>query len=70
MEINEIMNLIGSFGFPIVMCVLFWHYISSAQQKIGEIIAKNTEAVNTLVLKLDIIDAINEREKKAAKDEK
>lgn len=62
MEFNEIMNLIGSFGFPIVMCVLFWHYISTAQQRISEIVAKNTEALNTLVLKLDIIDAINQRE--------
>ena len=63
MTLNEIMSLIGTVGFPIVMCVLLWHYISTVQEKIGEIVAKNTEAVNTLVMKLDIIDAINQREK-------
>ena len=53
MEINEIMQLVGSFGFPIVMCILFWHYISTTLQRIEEIVAKNTEAINTLVRELD-----------------
>lgn len=70
MEFNEIMSLIGSFGFPIVMCILFWHYISTAMQNIENIVAKNTEALNTLVLKLDIIDAINQRELDRQKNEK
>lgn len=67
MEFQEIVNLIGSLGFPIGMCLLFWHFIQSALQKITDIVNKNTEAVNTLVLKLDIIDAINEHEKEHLK---
>lgn len=63
MEITEIMNLIGSFGFPIVMCVLFWHYISTALNDVTKIVDKNTDAINTLILKIDIIDAINQHEK-------
>lgn len=70
MEFDQIMTLIGSFGFPIVMCILFWHYISTAMQNIENIVAKNTEALNTLVLKLDIIDAINQREIERQKSEK
>ncbi len=64
MEITEIMNLIGSFGFPIVMCILFWHYISTCVAEIMKTVDKNTDAVNTLILKIDIIDAINQREMK------
>lgn len=63
MEVTEIMNLIGSFGFPIVMCVMFWHYISTCIQEIMKTVDKNTDAVNTLILKIDIIDAINQYEK-------
>ena len=63
MEITEIMNLIGTFGFPIVMCILFWHYISTALNDVTKIVDKNTDAINTLILKIDIIDAINQHEK-------
>ena len=27
MEIHEVMNLIGSIGFPMAMCLAFWKYI-------------------------------------------
>lgn len=67
MEITEIMNLIGSFGFPIVMCILFWHYISTCVTEIMKTVDKNTDAVNTLILKIDIIDAINQREQSKEK---
>lgn len=67
MEIADIMNLIGSFGFPIVMCILFWHYISTALSDVTKIVDKNTDAINTLILKIDIIDAINQREKENEK---
>ena len=63
MEVTEIMNLIGTFGFPIVMCILFWHYISTALNDVTKIVDKNTDAINTLILKIDIIDAINQHEK-------
>lgn len=63
MEVTEIMNLIGSFGFPIVMCILFWHYISTALSDVTKIVDKNTDAINTLILKIDIIDAIAQHEK-------
>lgn len=67
MEIADIMNLIGSFGFPIVMCILFWHYISTALSDVTKIVDKNTDAINTLILKIDIIDAINQREQSKEK---
>ena len=70
MEFTEIMNLIGSFGFPIVMCVLFWHYISTCIQEIMKTVDKNTDAVNTLILKIDIIDAIAQHEKEKEKEKK
>lgn len=67
MEFTEIMNLIGSFGFPIVMCVLFWHYISTCISEIMKTVDKNTDAVNTLIMKIDINDAINQREQERLK---
>lgn len=63
MDLNTIMTLIGTVGFPIVMTILLWHQLTTTQEKTNEIVAKNTEAVNTLILKLDIIDAINQRER-------
>lgn len=61
MEYTEIVNLIGSLGFPIAMCLLL--YIKMGKQdeqhreemtKITESLNNNTIAITKLSAKLDI----------------
>lgn len=52
MEIGEITTLIGSVGFPIVMCLIFVKLFTDMQDKHREEMSKITDAVNnnTLVM--------------------
>lgn len=52
MEIGEITTLIGSVGFPIVMCLIFVKLFMEMQNKHNEEMSKITDAVNnnTLVM--------------------
>ena len=59
MELDEIMNLIGSVGFPIVMCLVimyFWNNqytntmkeLKDAISRLTEVVADNTKALALL----------------------
>lgn len=63
MELAEIMNLIGSVGFPIVMCLVimyFWHnqYTNTMKElkdtisRLTEVVADNTKALALLEQRL------------------
>lgn len=63
MELAEIMNLIGSVGFPIVMCLVimyFWNnqYTNTMKElkdtisRLTEVVADNTEALALLEQRL------------------
>lgn len=63
MELAEIMNLIGSVGFPIVMCLVimyFWNnqYTNTMKElkdtisRLTEVVADNTKALTLLEQKL------------------
>lgn len=63
MEIAEIMNLIGSVGFPIVMCLVimyFWNnqYTNTMKElkdtisRLTEVVADNTKALALLEQRL------------------
>lgn len=58
MELDEIMNLIGSVGFPIVMCLVimyFWNnQYTNAMKELKDTISRLTEVVadNTKALAL------------------
>ena len=63
MELAEIMNLIGSVGFPIVMCLVimyFWNnqYTNTMKElkdtisRLTEVVADNTKALALLEQKL------------------
>lgn len=59
MGVNEIIQLVGSLGFPIVCCgVLFWRMIKSDEQhkeemdKISTSLNNNTEALLKLTERL------------------
>ena len=60
MTVNEIIQIINSVGFPIVMCgALFWRDITQGKQRAGEnkamteAINNNTLAVTKLSEKID-----------------
>lgn len=60
MDVNTLIQLVGSLGFPIVMCVaLFYHIIKSGEQhkeemnKMSEALNNNTSALVRLTEKLD-----------------
>lgn len=63
MELSEIMNLIGSVGFPIVMCLVimyFWNnqYTNTMKElkdtisRLTEVVADNTKALALLEQRL------------------
>ena len=65
MDINAIIQLVGSLGFPIVCCgALFWRMITSDEQhkqeigKISDALNNNTVALTRLTDKLDKEDSI------------
>lgn len=60
MDVNAIIQLVGSLGFPIVMCgVLFWRMVKSDEQhkaemdKLSETLNNNTIALTKLTDKLE-----------------
>lgn len=60
MDANTIIQLVGSLGFPVVMCgALFWRMVKSDEQhksemdKLSEVLNNNTIALTKLSDKLD-----------------
>lgn len=60
MDANTIIQLVGSLGFPIIMCgALFWRMVKSDEQhkvemnKLSEALNNNTVAITKLSDKLD-----------------
>ena len=60
MDANTIIQMVGSLGFPIVMCgALFWRQVKSDEQhkaemdKLSEALNNNTVAITKLSDKLD-----------------
>lgn len=60
MDVNVLIQLVGSLGFPIVACgALFWRMVKSDEQhkeemnKMSEALNNNTNAIVKLTEKLD-----------------
>ena len=60
MDANAIIQIVGSLGFPIVMCgALFWRQVKSDEQhkeemdKLSEALNNNTQAIIKLADNLD-----------------
>ena len=60
MNIEYIVSLIGSLGFPIVACIIVWRQMVAQQKqhkeemdKITEALNNNTIAINKLANKID-----------------
>lgn len=63
MDMNAITSLIGSIGFPIVMCLLLYYRMDKQDENHKEEMNKITEALNNNTM------ALNELVTKMGKDE-
>ena len=59
MEVQELSTLVSNVGFPIAMCLLLLHRMSTqdkvyyeTEEKLRQVISDNTKAINKLVLDL------------------
>lgn len=48
MDVPGILQLIGSYGFPIVMCLLIWQDNRKLEQEMRTLIGSNTAAMTEL----------------------
>ena len=55
MDINTIVTLIGSLGFPIVMCILLFRQSERQNERMDEQTAKTTEAITKLEKAITIL---------------
>ena len=46
MDVNTILAIISTVGFPISVCLILFFYIYKKQEKTDDTIAKLTEAIN------------------------
>ena len=46
MDVNTILTVISTVGFPISVCLILFFYIYKKQEKTDDTIAKLTEAIN------------------------
>ena len=46
MNVNDILTIISTVGFPISVCLILFFYIYKKQEKTGDTIAKLTETIN------------------------
>ena len=53
MNTDSVITLIGTLGFPIVMCGALCFYIYKVQTKLQEIINDNTKAIEKLVNQIE-----------------
>ena len=69
MDLNTIGQFIGSYGFPIVACAaLFWQNIrqeenhKTTMENLTKVIQENTTAINKVLIYIEAIDNLKERE--------
>lgn len=69
MDLNNIAQFIGSYGFPIVACAaLFWQYIKQEENhketmnNLTKVIQENTTAINKVLIYIEAIDNLKEKQ--------
>lgn len=53
MSIEEIINLLSTNGFAVVMCILMFRRMNSQDDKLLEIVTNNTQSITKLCEKID-----------------
>lgn len=64
MSMADILQVIGSFGFPIAMCLMFWQFISKSLNQITKSLDSNTQAINRLAIIMGQEEEVMMRDKK------
>ncbi len=63
MDINVILQAIGSVGFPIAMCIMMAYYIKSLQSSHKEEMDSVKDAINNLTIEIQkLVDAYKKKE--------
>ena len=63
--LTTVMQVIGSLGFPIVMCILLYNHLKEVQKDHKEEISKLSEVINDLKITLAGIQSWIERDHNA-----
>jgi len=53
MEVNDIITIISTLGFPIAACCWMAYYQNTTLQKLTDVIQKNTEMLKELSIRLE-----------------
>lgn len=53
MDVNEIISMISSVGFPIIACVFMWRFISTTLKEFTNTMVQNTSVLTKLAEKID-----------------
>ena len=62
--VAQVAQYIGSLGFPIVACYFLYKLITDMLQKMCDKLERNTEALNKIADKLDMVKIVEEGENK------
>lgn len=54
MEIENVVSLISSVGFPIICCIFMWRYINDTLKEFTQTMNENTRMIAKLCDKLDV----------------
>lgn len=56
MDYNTIVTLIGSIGFPIVMCLILFNFVANEQKKLTEAVNQLNVTMSRIVDRLDSLE--------------
>lgn len=60
MDYNTITTLVGSLGFPIVMCIALFWMINTTMKEFKQTVAENTKAMTELVTTVKAISGMGD----------
>lgn len=52
--IEIVTRLVSSLGFPIVVCIFLWRFVTTTMRDFMNMIAENTRTLNKICDKLDV----------------
>ena len=55
MEVNDIITIISTLGFPIAACIWMAYYQSTTMAKLTQVIQENTQFLKELAIKLEVL---------------
>lgn len=55
MEVQDLMTIISTLGFPIAACIWMAYYQSTTMAKLTQVIQENTQFLKELAIKLEVL---------------